>query len=254
MSTSTRRSWVSIGLLAAISAGAVFAQPAQPTIRSVTFFTIKADRVGDYLSAVKDYVALRAKAGSERYMSNWQSLSGTREYALVTYHAKWAELDVTPDPTLQSVAAQNSALVARINATVESRRTVHYALEGELSLPMPGGDPQPLARVLRTWVRPEQLSAYRALVKSDLLPAAKKAGLTVYSVARVRFGGSTYEYNSVTGLDKWAELDGEAPLTAAMGGQAAYDKFLAKLRTMITRSEYEMYRFLKDQSYMPPAK
>ena len=252
MTTPTRRSLASIGLLMAITGGAVFAQPAQPTIRSVTFYTIKADRVGDYLAAVKELAALRAKGGSERYGSTWASLSGPREYALVTYHSKWAEFDIIPDPKMQSMAGQVSALFARINNTVESSRRVIYSLESELSLPLPSGDPQPLSRVLRTWVKPDQLAAYRALVKSDLLPAAKKAGNKIYSVSRARMGSSNYEYSTVTGMDKWADLDGEAPLITAMGGQAAYDKFLLKLRTMVTRSEYEVYRFLKDQSYMRP--
>lgn len=254
MTSLTRRSWACTGLLMAITAGAVFAQPAQPTIRSVTFYTIKADRIGDYLAAVKDLAALRAKAGSARYSSTWASLSGPREYALVTYRSKWAELDVVADAKMQPVAMQYAALLARINATVESSRTVHHALDSELSLPLPTGDPQPLARVLRTWVRPDQVDAYRALTKSDVLPAYKRAGTKFYSVARTRFGGSTFEFTSVTGLDKWAELDSEVPLIKAMGGQAAYEKFLAKRATMVARTEVEMYRFLKDQSYMPPAR
>jgi len=251
MTTPTRRSWARTGLLMAITSGAMFAQQPQPAIRSVTFYTIKADRVADYLAAVKELVAVRQKGGSERYFSNWLSLSGPREYAVVFYHSKWAELDLTPDPKLQSVAGESAALGARINATVESRRTVHASLESELSLPIPAGEPQPLARVLRTWVRPDQVAAFRALIKSDVLPAYKKAGAKVYSVARTRYGGSTFEYSSVTGLDKWADLDGETPLIKAMGGQAAYDKFLAKRAAMVSRSEIEMYRFLKDQSYMP---
>ena len=49
-------------------------------------------------------------------------------------------------------------------------------------------------------------------------------------------------------------MDAEAPLIKALGGQAAYDKFLAKRATMVSRTEVEMYRFLKDQSYLPPVK
>ena len=254
MTTLTRRSLASIGLLMAITGGAVFAQPGQPTIRSVTFYTVKADRVGDYLAAVKELVAVRQKAGSESYSSTWASLSGPREYALVRHRSKWAELDTFLDPKLQSVAGQVSALFARINAATESSRTMHSVLDNELSLPFPAGDPQPLARVLRTWVRPDQVNAYRALIKSEILPARKKAGSKGYSVARTRYGGSTFEFSSVTWLDKWAELDSEPAFIAAMGGQAAYDKFLAKLMPMISRSEVEMYRFMKDQSYMPPVK
>ena len=123
-----------------------------------------------------------------------------------------------------------------------------------MSLPIPSGEPQPLARVQRTWVRPDQVTAYRELIKSEVLPAYKKAGAKVYSVARTRTGGSMFEYSSVTGLDKWADLDGETPFIKALGGQAAFDKFQAKRAAMVTRTEFEMYRFMKDQSYMPPVK
>ena len=229
MTSTTRRSWACTGLLMAITAGAVIAQPAEPTIRSVTFSTIKADRVGDYLAAVKEIAALTAKAGSARYSSTWASLSGPREFARVTYRSKWAEFDVVADPKMQPVAGQYAALLARIFATVESSRTVHQVLDSELSLPLPTGDPQPLARVLRSWVRADQVAAYRALTKSDVLPAYKRAGTKTYSVARTRFGGSTFEFTSVTGLDKWAELDSEVPLIKAMGGQAATFSGLAGL-------------------------
>ncbi|MSV31134.1 MAG: hypothetical protein EXQ57_01285 [Bryobacterales bacterium] len=57
---------------------------------AITFYAIKADRIGDYLAAVKEIAALRAKASSARYSAPWASLSGPREYALVTYRSKWA--------------------------------------------------------------------------------------------------------------------------------------------------------------------
>ena len=240
----------------AVSAGTIVAQPEQPKVRSVIFSTVKAGRVGDYLSATKDLTEAIKKAGSERSFSHWVSQSGDREYAVVRYHSKWAELDNAPgsDPALKGISGQLSALNARINATIESSRRVLYLLDHDLSLPVPDGSPQPIAQVLRTWVRPEHIEAYRSLVKSDLLPAAKKAGIKLYSVARVRAGAANQEYNTVSGLDNWAALDGVSPIVTALGGQAAYDKFLGKLRPMVSRTEYEFYRYLPNQSYLAPKK
>ncbi len=254
MMISTYRSSAALAMLMAIGGGTAMAQPEQPKVRSVQFATVKADRVGDYLSATKDFTEAVKKAGSERSYSTWVSLSGPREYALVRYHTKWSELDALPgsDPALKGIAGQLSALNARINATIESSRRVIYVLDHDLSLPLPDAAPQPIAQVLRTWVRPDQLEAYRALVKSDLLPAAKKAGVKRYSVAHVRAGGANQEYNTVSGLDNWAALDGESPIVAGLGGQAAYDKFLAKLRPLVTRTEYEMYRYMPERSYPAP--
>ncbi len=253
---STYRSSVALGALMAVSAGTVMAQSEPPKVRSVVFSTVKADRVGDYLSASKDIAEALKKAGSERSYSTWVSLSGAREYAVVRYHTKWSDLDTEPgsDPALKGIAGQLSALSARIIATIESSRRVMYVLDHDLSLPLADAPPQPIAQVLRTWVRPDQLEAYRALVKSDLLPAAKKSGVKTYSVAHVRAGGANQEYNTVSGLDNWAALDGESPIVTGLGGQAAYDKFLAKLRPLVTRTEYEMYRYMPNQSYLAPKK
>ncbi len=252
MSNINRRRWASIVLFSAITASAVMSQPAQPKIRRVTFYTVKADRVGDFLAATKEYAAAVQKAGSDRHLSIWSSLSGDREYAQVRYYQNYAEMDQQQDPKTKDISGQLAAIVARIMATVESSRTVISTIDAETSLPMQGGQPQAYARVLQTWVRPGQVDSYRALIKAEILPAAKKAGLKLYSRARARTGGSNYEFSSVTGFDKWADLDGEAPIVKAMGGQAAYDKFLAKLNPMITRSETHVYRFMKDQSYLPP--
>ena len=57
-------------------ASTAFAQDAN--IRSVTLYTIKPDRVGDFQAAVKEYDAILAKSGSERYASTWVSLMSTR--------------------------------------------------------------------------------------------------------------------------------------------------------------------------------
>ena len=89
-----------------------------------------------------------------------------------------------------------------------------------------------MVQVLRTWVRPEHIEAYRTLVKSDTLPAIKKSGAKMYSVGHVRVGGANQEYSSVIALDNWAALDGVMPIVTGLGGQAAYDKFLTKLRTL----------------------
>ncbi|MBM3753607.1 MAG: hypothetical protein FJW38_06465 [Acidobacteria bacterium] len=252
MSNTNRRRWASIVLFSAFTAGAVMSQPAQPKIRRVTFYTVKADRVGDFLAATKEYAEAAKKAGSDRYLSIWSSISGNREFAQVRYYQNFAEFDQRLDPKTKDIAGQLTSISARIMATVESSRTVISTIDAETSLPIQSGQPQAYARVLQTWVRPGQIDNYRALIKAEMLPAAKKAGMKLYSRSRVRMGGSTNEFNSVTGFDKWAELDGEGPIVKAIGGQAAYEKFLAKLNPMITRTEVQVYRFMKDQSYLPP--
>jgi hypothetical protein len=247
MKNTTRRSWI-MSLLFAASA---LAQSGPPTIRVSSFYTVKSDRVGDFLAATKEYATAVKEGGSERSFNLWMSLSGEREYVLVRHHRKWAEMDETLDPKLKDIAPRLSAITSRIMSCVESYHRVISQLDSDLSLPLPTGTPQPMARVLRTWVKSEKLAEYRTIVKNELLPAARKAGLTLYSVSHPRFGGSNFQIDSVSGVANWAELDGEAAIITALGGQDAYQKFLARIRPLVNRSEYQMYRWMKDQSYTP---
>jgi hypothetical protein len=107
-----------------------------------------------------------------------------------------------------------------------------------------------MLRVLRTRVRPEKVSEYTALVKSESLAAAKKAGLKFYTVSQVRYGEPSTEFVSVSGLSKWADLDGGLWIQKAMG-EEGYQRFLAKLRPLTIESEAEIYSVVFESSYQP---
>jgi hypothetical protein len=173
--------------------------------------------------------------------------------AVVRYYQKWAEMDQPPssDPALKEYAGQLSAIAARIYNTVASSRRLIEVVDPELSLPA-GGEPPPMVSVLRTRVRPDRLNDYMAAFKGDFWPAVKKSGLKVYMTSRTRFGGSSYEITRVSGIEKMAQLDGPSPIVQAMG-ESAYNAYLAKIRPMTVSSEYQLYRYNKEASYLPPA-
>ena len=250
----SKNSLSKITCLLTLAASSALSQTAEPKIRTATFYTIKPDHRAEFLSTMKEVTAALKKGGSERHFSLWSSQSGPGEFVAVSDYVNWAEQDRGYEAKLKDMAGQLTALTSRIGNYIQSTRRVILSLEADLSLPMADAPAPPMARVIRTWVRPEHNDAYRALIKSEILPAAKKAGLKLYSVGRVRFGGSVYEYEIVSAVANWAEMDGPAAIVTAMGGEAAYQKFLVKQRPMITRTEYEMYRLMKDQSYMPDPK
>lgn len=250
----SKRSLSTFACLLTLAASSALSQTAEPKIRTATFFTIKPDHRAEFLSAFKEWAAMQKKGDSERFYSLWSSQSGPGEFVLVSNHPNWATLDAGPEPKMKDSAGQMAALFARVVNCIQSTRRVIASLEADLSLPMASVEPPSMVRVIRTWVRPEHNDAYKALMKSEILPAAKKAGLKLFSVGRVRFGGSVYEYEAVSEVANWAEMDGLSPIVTAMGGEAAYQKFLAKQRPMIARTEYEMYRLMKDQSYTPAPK
>ena len=83
-------------------------------IRSITFVTVKPDRIGDFQAELKEVHALMKKDKSTRYSSVWMSLTGPREYAIVSYHSKWSELDEGADTATKDDAADLARLQTRM--------------------------------------------------------------------------------------------------------------------------------------------
>jgi hypothetical protein len=238
-------------VLAAFAALVVPALAQQGNIRSTIHFRLKADRVADFQSAIKDMNGALKTAGWEHPGLWWQSMSGPAEYVLVIYNSKWAELGVNlaTDPKFKEQRAAIAAVGARLNQCLERSERIIAEVLPDLSLPRTA-DPPAMVRTIRTRVRPGKTAEYEALIKSDLLPALKKAGAKSYTLARTRYGGPNTEYLSATGLKDWAELDEPNPMRKAMGDQA-YNQFLAKLQALVLGSEINLYRYRADLSYRP---
>lgn len=239
-------------LALAVAASLLTSASAQGNIRSVTFYTVKPDRASDFQAHIKEYNAVMAKGGSERYNSMWLSITGPRTYARATYYTTWAELDAGADPKMKEHATELAQISGRITDCVESSRRTIEVVNPELSLPDSGAVPKML-RVLQSEVRPDKVRDYLALVKSDILPAVKKSGAKDYSIAQGRFGESGSTITSVLGFNNWAELD--EGLGAEKGlGKDGYAALLMKTRPLIVSSQYDIYRFQPELSYLPAAK
>jgi len=240
--------------MAAIATMMAPAWAQQKNIRSVTFYRVKPDRTADFQGAIKEYNAILQKAGSDRYYTTWQSLTGAFHYARVLYHSKWGELD-TPaaqDLKLKEQAADLQRIGNRIIQCTESTDRIIEEVLPELSLPQTNDIPN-FVRTLRSRVRPDKVNDYMALVKAEILPAAKKSGLKEYSVAQTRYGAPSTEFLTVVGLNKWADLDEPFGVPKALGPDG-YQKLLSKIRPLLVESEYNVYRFQRDLSYLPAPK
>jgi hypothetical protein len=220
-------------------------------IRSVTFYTVKPDRIGDFQAEIKVFNALYAKGGSTNYSSMWVSLTGPRVYARVSYYTKWAELDAGPDPKLKEQAADVARISTRIIDCTESWHRIIEEIQPDLSLPSAPDMPK-MIRVLNTEVRPDKYKEYLAVVKSDILPAAQKGGLKVYIFAETRDGGPNTAVSSVVGMDSWADLDSDFGVEKGLGKEG-YQNLLGKIRPLIVSSEANIYRYEPELSYLPPA-
>jgi hypothetical protein len=224
-------------------------------IRSVTFYKVKPDRVSDFIAEIKAYNALLAKGGSTHYNSTWSSLTGSHEYAHVIYYKNWADLDynTTADPQLKDEAADLTRIGMRIVDCAESYRRTIEEIMPEFSSP-PNGEMPKMVRVLQTQVRPEKMGEYLDLVKNEIVPAIKKGGAKDYNYAQGRLGESSLTVTSVIGFNSWADLD--ETIGAEKGlGKEGYGNLVATVRALIVESQFDIYRFEPDLSYLaPPAK
>jgi hypothetical protein len=224
---------------------------AQGNIRSVTFYTVKPDRIGDFQAEIKEYNAVLAKGGSAQYYSMWLSQTGPRTFARAQYYKTWAEMDAGADPKMKDQAADIARIGLRITECTESWRRIIEEVDPDLSLPDSGKVPM-MIRVLMTEVRADKMGDYLALQKSDILPGIKKSGAKDYSIAAGRFGEPNTVVTSVLGFDNWADLDGTLGVEKALGKEG-YQSFLVKLRPLIVSSQFDIYRFQPDLSYLPAA-
>ncbi|MBI4891594.1 MAG: hypothetical protein HY821_13295 [Acidobacteria bacterium] len=247
--TGQQRGVVCALALPLLFAMAIPAAAQDKNIRSISRYRVKPDRDGDFRAAIKDYVGVIKKANPDRGFTLWLGLTGPREYVLASYYSKFAEMDVMEDPKLKDVQAQLTGIGARISACVDSGDRYVDELLPELSLPR-GTELPKMVRMMRTQVKPDKVNAYTDLIKSELLPAMQKSGVKLFLYARVRFGGPSQEFSSIIGLDSWSNLDEQSPVIKALGVDG-YRQFVAKVTPLVERTEYNVYRFLPELSYIP---
>jgi len=91
------------------------------------------------------------------------------------------------------------------------------------------------------------------LMKSDLLPAVKKSGITDFSIWRAFFGTRQGQIVRFEGIEGWAVFDKPDPVAVA-AGDTAYQRFLSKANPLMTEAREDVYRFRPELSYLPPKK
>jgi hypothetical protein len=222
---------------------------AQQGIQTVSLLNMKRDRTGDFMAATKEAAEILRKAGSDRYYSVWRSLSGDDQFARVDVYTKYGDLDRGPDPKIKDQAVALRGITARIVQCEESGHRIISEMLPDLSLPSNPDLPK-MIRVVRSDVKADKIDEYMSLMKSDVLPAMKKTGVKFFVVSRVRYGASATEFTSVSGLDKYGDLDGGFGVQKALTPDA-YQHFLTKVAALTVSREVNLYRLVTESSYMP---
>jgi len=238
-------------LLAAIALTAVCVpSSAQANIRTVLFVKVKMGQEESWKAAVKDYAAVVKKAGSDQGFTVWESQSGPAQHAVVWYSSKWKEMD-EQNPKLKPVEADIARLFARLDTVTDSLET--WIDEMQPDMMIRSKEVPPMVRVARTRVVSGKMDELKALFHDQIVPAVKKSGATDYGVAVARFGTPANEIHSYLGLNGWADLDGSIGVEKGMSA-AEFKAFQAKLQPLIESTEWSMWKFQPELSYIPAAK
>ena len=215
-------------------------------IRTVLFVKVKSGQDESWKAAVKDYAALVKKAGSEQGFTIWESESGPAQYAVVWYSTKWKDLD-EDDPKLKAVEADRARLFARLDTMTESLETWIDEMQPDMAIQ--SKEIPPMVRVGRTRVVSAKMGEVKAMLHDQLVPALKKAGVSDYGAAVARFGTPSNEIHTYLGIKGWADLDGGIGAQKAMSADE-YKAFEAKLLPMIESTEWSIWKFHPELSYV----
>jgi hypothetical protein len=123
-----------------------------------------------------------------------------------------------------------------------------------LVTPQQGNTQQPAANTTRSYVqvvrlKPDMVNEWLELQRNEVIPAQKKAGVTGRITLATQVGNS-FEYTILTPFPSWAAMDGDPPLTRALGAQGAAELNGKLRRCIMTQTSYLINR--QDDIYIAP--
>jgi hypothetical protein len=138
--------------------------------------------------------------------------------------------------------------IARLSVVTESLE--YWIDEMQPDLMIRSSDIPPMIRVGRTRVVAAKMDEVKAIFHEVLFPAIRKSGASDFGVAFARYGTPTNEIHTYLGLKGWADLDG--PIGAQKGMTAEeFKAFQAKLQPLIESTEWSMWKYEPELSYIP---
>lgn len=236
--------------VAALSTGL---SAADPNFQRTTVFTIKPDRVNDFEAAVKDINALAKKANVSLPAFVAQSATGPEHYVLVNQSEKMSDLFPEGPPLeLQAHMAELAPIIQRLTSCLEKTESIVLQIRRDLSMAVPATSTPPRL-VLSSFVqvKPGKTEEWAALVKNEMLPAYRKAGVKSIGVNEARFGAPAGMFVMTAFSDKAADLEAD-PLLASMGPENLR-KLIDKFLPLTESFRQHVFRVRADLSYIPQA-
>jgi hypothetical protein len=216
----------------------------------ITTTQIKPEYRTEYEAIQKEITAAYKKSGVPFRIVAQTTFGDVMEYTSILPLAKFADFD-GPSSLAKALGGEPAAqkMLKRMAPYIVSVHRYADLAMPDASLETPG-DPGEWVQVATYHLLPGKGAEFTAFLKSDYLPAMKKAGMTNVWVSRPIFGGDSNLRIMVTPMHKLAELDLGPATTRALGAEGA-QKLNAKQSTMVESVNRSIAHLRMDMSYMP---
>jgi len=225
------------------------AEAAKPEMLQITVLGIKPELVTEWLEFQKnETIPMLKKAGVPRREA-WQTavFGDGSMYAFVTPIANFSQYDGDA-PAVRALGAEGAQAYTEKNRRfITSVRVYAEQMRPDLANDMKMTGPPKLALLSDVQVAQGKTAAFEALVKSDVLPVMRKAGLP-YVVSQTVLGGDVSSYTTLIFYDSFADIGKGHPFRRILGAEGER-QLSAKAAGIVTHVERSIIRYVPDLSF-----
>ena len=217
-------------------------QAAVAQLSHVVQVLVKPELQSEWEDLQKEYNAAVQEKNLIARRHIWQEARGNvTRYHLIRPFSKYAEFDDASVGAKAMGEVGFAGWVARVTKTIQSREVVVSEFVPELSiLPEPDWKPNLAVFLIRETTGGKR-GEYEAVVRDEILPVQKKAGVDAFFVGRGRWGWPTRTWFMVGFPRNWAHLDEASPGVWALGS--------ARGAQLILRTEMYILRYRAELSF-----
>jgi hypothetical protein len=231
-----------------------FGQMPGPAMLNVVHYRVKVDHIQEFEEVEKQIAGSYKKAApTDQFRVVYRGTIGNAmDFEVLTPMSKFADRDAENPYNKMATEQERLTRGARLGQYLENVQTTIDKTLPDLSINTPGAAfPPAYAHLIRIRVKGGSADEFSAIVKNEMIPAIKKAGVKTLTAHRTLLGG-VGDFYFAEGFEKWAEMDMPDNVPKIMG-QEAYRKMMDKLNPMVTIREDTVLRYQPDLSYFPGA-
>ena len=216
---------------------------------SVLLVSVKQDALDEWTNLVKTEVLPALKKAGIPSVQTYQTVLGNgAEFSFVSPLDKMANLDLPPVFERALGKEAGAQLLSKLRKCTMFSRSYLATTVASLSNPAPKGKALPLRVYARYRVAPGKAGEYEAVIKNEILPAYKKAGV-YFTYSRRGLGApGAGEVLLITQAENFAALEGGPPARRILG-EEGYAKMQARLAGLRTPVDTIVRRLRPDLSF-----